>query len=85
MLRAARDAAQPPAAYRVDEGIAVAVHVSVPAATVARHHTATTTRTEFAATSTTASAPTAPTGVVLHSGSPEPSAPSREFASEFGG
>jgi RNA polymerase sigma factor (sigma-70 family) len=52
----------------------------------ARHDGPTTTsRTEFATISTTASAPAAPTGTVVRSGSPEPSASSREFASEFGG
>jgi RNA polymerase sigma factor (sigma-70 family) len=54
------------------------------AATSHRHAT-TTTRTEFATTSTTASAPVAPTSTVVRSGSPEPSASSHEFASEFGG
>jgi RNA polymerase sigma factor (sigma-70 family) len=52
----------------------------------ARHDGPTTTsRTEFATISTTASAPAAPTGSVVRSGSPEPSASRREFASEFGG
>jgi RNA polymerase sigma factor (sigma-70 family) len=44
-----------------------------------------TSRPEFATTSTTASAPVARTGTVVRSDSPEPSASSREFASEFGG
>jgi hypothetical protein len=47
--------------------------------------TTTASRNEFAATSTTASAPATTTTTVVRSGSPEPSASSREFASEFGG
>jgi hypothetical protein len=40
---------------------------------------------EFASTSTAAAMPAAPASSVVRAGSPEPSASSREFASEFGG
>jgi hypothetical protein len=50
-----------------------------------RRRTTTTSRTEFATISTTASVPVAPTSTVVRSGSPEPSASSSEFSSEFGG
>jgi RNA polymerase sigma factor (sigma-70 family) len=54
-----------------------------------RRHAAATTRTEFTPGSTASSASTqlspAPPSSVVTSGSPEPSAGSREFASEFGG
>jgi RNA polymerase sigma factor (sigma-70 family) len=42
-------------------------------------------RTEFTSASTASAAPVAPATAVVRAGSPEPSASSREFASEFGG
>jgi hypothetical protein len=54
-----------------------------------RRHTTSVAHTEFTSAATTSSepiaAPPAPTGTVLRSGSPEPSASGHEFASEFGG
>jgi RNA polymerase sigma factor (sigma-70 family) len=46
---------------------------------------ASTTRSEFVSASTASSPPPQPASSIVHAGSPEPSASSREFASEFGG